>query len=347
MMDKNHLTKNEQKERVLLPSYQPGNLVRLVLLKGGSLIGLIGLSAFFALSSQHFLTISNVLNIFRQVSVVLIAACAQTMVIISAGIDLSVGPLIALGGSVGAVAMSYWGWDFLSGAFLGVIIAMLAGFTNGILIAKGKIPDFIGTLGMLGAFRGVALLITDGLPVPSHFTATALKGYLPPALVWLGAGDIFQIPAPMIVALIMIGITWFILMRTSFGRSIYAIGGNKEAARASGINVEWTKIWVYGLSGLYCGIGGLVLTGRMNSANALMAEGIELQTIAAVVIGGTNLFGGQGTIFGTFIGAILMGVLANGLNLLNVEPFWQRVINGIIIVSVVIFDQWRRRKLIS
>ena len=292
MMDKNHLTKNEQKERVLLPSYQPGNLVRLVLLKGGSLIGLIGLSAFFALSSQHFLTISNVLNIFRQVSVVLIAACAQTMVIISAGIDLSVGPLIALGGSVGAVAMSYWGWDFLSGAFLGVVIAMLAGFTNGILIAKGKIPDFIGTLGMLGAFRGVALLITDGLPVPSHFTATALKGYLPPALVWLGAGDIFQIPAPMIIALIMIGITWFILMRTSFGRSIYAVGGNKEAARASGINVEWTKIWVYGLSGLYCGIGGLVLTGRMNSANALMAEGIELQTIAAVVIGGTNLFGG-------------------------------------------------------
>jgi ribose/xylose/arabinose/galactoside ABC-type transport system permease subunit len=156
-----------------------------------------------------------------------------------------------------------------------------------------------------------------------------------------------QIPAPMIIALIMIGITWFILMRTSFGRSIYAVGGNKEAARASGINVEWTKIWVYGLSGLYCGIGGLVLTGRMNSANALMAEGIELQTIAAVVIGGTNLFGGQGTIFGTFIGAILMGVLANGLNLLNVEPFWQRVINGIIIVSVVIFDQWRRRKLIS
>jgi ribose transport system permease protein len=265
------------------------------------------------------------------------------MVIITAGIDLSVGSVLALGGCLAAVAMSYWGWPFVSGALLGVFFATLAGLASGAIIAKGRIPDFIATLGMLGAIRGIALLITGGLPVPSHFTATKLAGYLPQSIVWLGSGDIKGIPVPMVFALFVVAITWFILNRTTFGRSLYAVGGNREAARAAGINVDRIKILVYGVSGLYCGLAGLVLVGRMNSANALMAEGLELQTIAAVVIGGTNLFGGKGSVFGTLIGAILMGVLSNGLNLLNVEPFWQRVVNGLLIVAVVVFDQWRRR----
>jgi len=319
--------------------------LKTILLQGGSLFGLLGLAIVFAILSPYFFTLSNWLNIFRQVSVILILACAQTMVIISAGIDLSVGSTLALGGCMAAVAMSYWGWPFILGALLGIALSTLVGFTNGFIITKGKIPDFIATLGMLGAIRGVALLITGGLPVPSHFTATTLKGYLPKILVWLGSGDIGSIPVPVIIALSMVAITWFILSRTSFGRSVYAVGGNKEAARESGINVDRVKILVYTLTGLYAGIAGLVLTGRMNSANALMAEGVELQTIAAVVIGGTNLFGGEGSVFGTLIGALLIGVLANGLNLLNIEPFWQRVVNGGIIIAVVVFDQWRRRKL--
>lgn len=318
------------------------NLVNL-LLKGGSLVGLVALSIAFAVMSEYFFTLSNWLNILRQVSVVIIVASAQTMVIITSGIDLSVGSLLALGGCLAAVAMSYWGWPFLSGALLGIFVAWMVGLANGSIIAKGRIPDFIATLGMLGAVRGVALLITGGLPVPSHFTATELAGYLPPALIWLGSGHIGNIPVPIIVALLIVLLTWFILSRTTLGRSIYAVGGNREAARASGIDVDRVKIMVYGLSGLYCGLGGLVLVGRMNSANALMAEGLELQTIAAVVIGGTNLFGGRGSVVGTLIGAILMGVLANGLNLLNVEPFWQRVVNGLLIVAIVVFDQWRRR----
>ncbi|MDK2896930.1 MAG: ribose transport system permease protein [Candidatus Atribacteria bacterium] len=319
--------------------------IKELLLRGGSLVGLIGLSLVFAVLSPHFFTLSNWLNVFRQVSVVIILASAQTMVIISAGIDLSVGSLLALGGSLAAVAICYWGWSLLAGALLGVLVAGLVGLATGTIVAKGKIPDFIATLGMLGAVRGIALLITGGLPVPSHFTATELTGYLPAGLIWLGSGDIGGFPVSMMIAVGVVILTWFILNRTTFGRSLYAVGGNREAARASGINVDRVKALVYAVSGLYCGLGGLVLVGRMNSANALMAEGMELQTIAAVVIGGTNLFGGKGSVFGTLIGALLMGVLANGLNLLNVQPFWQRVINGLLIIAVVVFDQWRRRVL--
>lgn len=206
-----------------------------ILIRGGSLVGLLGLVIVFSVLSPYFFTISNWLNILRQVSVLLILASAQTMVIISAGIDLSVGAILALGGCLAAVAMSYWGWNFLLGSLLGVAVATLVGFFNGSIITKGRIPDFIATLGMLGAVRGVALLITGGLPVPSHFTATALKGYLPEALIWLGSGDIGPVPVPALVALIMVLITWFVLSRTCLGRSIYAVGGNREAARESGI----------------------------------------------------------------------------------------------------------------
>ncbi len=331
------------KDKVVVSTFALIPSLRSIVLRGGSLVGVIALSIAFASLSPHFMTLSNWLNILRQVAVVMILASAQTMVIITGGIDLSVGSLLALGGCLAAVAMSYWGWGFVLGSLLGIAVASLAGLGSGVVVAKGKIPDFIATLGMLGALRGVSLLVTGGLPVPSHFTATQLAGYLPQVLVWLGSGDIWLIPVPAIIGVVVVIITWFILSRTVFGRSLYAVGGNREAARASGIDVDRIKILVYGLSGLYCGIGGLVLVGRMNSANALMAEGIELQTIAAVVIGGTNLFGGRGSVFGTLVGAILMGVLSNGLNLLNVQPFWQRVVNGVLIIAVVVFDQWRRR----
>ncbi|MEW6229101.1 MAG: ABC transporter permease, partial [Bacillota bacterium] len=218
-----------------------------------------------------------------------------------------------------------------------------AGFVNGVIITKGRIPDFIATLGLLSTARGIALIVTGGLPVPSHLTATALKAYLPRGLIWVGSGDILGVPVAALVALAVAIIGWVITAHTVLGRSAYAIGGNREAARVSGINIAMSKILVYSIMGFMAAVAGLTLTGRLNSANALMAEGAELQSIAAVVIGGTNLFGGEGTIVGTVIGAVIMGILANGLNLLNVSAFWQRVIMGLVIISVVVFDQWRRR----
>ena len=227
---------------------------------------------------------------------------------------------------------------------MGLAVGTFAGALNGTVIAKGRIPDFVATLGMMEAARGAALLVTGGLPIPSHLTATELKGYLPEPIIWMGGIEIFGIPTGPLIALAVVVIGWILMSQTGLGRAIWAVGGNKEAARVSGIKVDRVKIATYTIMGLIGAVAGIVLTGRMNSANALMATGVELKCIAAVVIGGTNLFGGEGTIIGTLIGAIIMGALGNGMNLLNVSAFWQRVIMGIVIVIVVVFDQWRRRR---
>ena len=230
------------------------------------------------------------------------------------------------------------------GILIGLAVGTLAGLITGLVITKGRIPDFIATLGMMEAARGIALLVTGGLPVPSHLTATELKGYLPEAIIWMGGRELFGIPTGPLIAVIVVIIGWVLLTQTVLGRSIFAIGGNKEGARVSGLKVDQIKVATYVIMGVMAAIAGIVLTGRMNSANALMATGVELKCIAAVVIGGTNLFGGEGTIIGSLIGAVIMGVLGNGLNLLNVSAFWQRVVMGIVIVVVVVFDQWRRRR---
>ncbi|CAN5712875.1 ABC transporter permease [soil metagenome] len=311
------------------------------------------LVVYLSAASPFFLTEGNLGNVGRQIAVTTILAAGQTLVILSGGIDLSVGAIAALAASVAAVAMTsrlevagvaFGPLDFWAGMLLGLLVGAGAGFLNGIIIAKGRIPDFIATLGTLAAFRGVALLVTEGLPVPSHITSTEMRGHLPPELVWLGGGQIAGIPSVALLALAAIVLMWFTLRYTVLGRAIYAVGGNREAARVSGISIDRTKIAVYTISGTLAGLGGLVLAGRLNSANALMADGEELRTIAAVVIGGTNLYGGEGGAFGTLIGALIIGVLANGLNLLDVSAFWQRVIQGLVIISVVILDQWRRRR---
>ena len=163
-------------------------------------------------------------------------------------------------------------------------------------------------------------------------------------MLWLGGGTILGVPVAGLIALGVVVIGWLILRYTALGRATYAVGGNREAARVSGINIDRTKIAIYAFSGLMAGLGGFVLAGRLNSANALMADGQELNSIAAVIIGGTNLFGGEGGVFGSLVGALVLGVLANGLNLLNVSDFWQRVFQGLVIITVVVFDQWRRRR---
>lgn len=322
----------------------PGAWVMRLLLKGGPIIALFLLAGYLSVVSPHFRTTSNFMNVLAQTSAVAILSVGQTLVIVSGGIDLSVAAMMALAGSLAAVAMSYWGWSVWTGLLLGLAMGTFLGLLNGLVITKGRIPDFIATLGMMTAARGVALLITQGLPVPSHVTAIQLKAYLPSELIWLGSGTVIGIPVPAIVAVATVLLGWVVLHYGRLGRAALAVGGNREAARVSGINVDRTKIAVYAFSGLTAGIGGLVLTGRLNSANALMGEGMELQSIGAVVLGGTNLFGGEGTVVGTAVGALIMGVLGNGLNLLNVSAFWQRVIMGLVIITVVVFDQWRRRR---
>jgi len=318
--------------------------IRKNMLKGGPIIALLFLIIYLAFASPYFFNLSNFMNITRQSSINAILAIGQTMVIIGAGIDLSVGAVLALSASMAAVAVSYWGLNLAVGILLGLGTGALTGFITGVIITKGRIPDFVATLAMMTTARGLALILTQGLPVPSHFTALKLVGYLPAGLIWLGSGNVLGVPVPAIVIVVITILGWMVMTRTTLGRAIYAVGGNREAARISGISYVRTKIITYTIMGLLAGVAGIVLTGRLNSANALMGEGAELQSIAAVVIGGTNLFGGEGGVVGSLIGAFIMGILGNGLNLLNVSAFWQRVILGLIIIGVVIFDQWRRRR---
>jgi ribose transport system permease protein len=328
-------------------------MLQQLILRGGPFIALVLLAAYLSVASSHFFTVSNMVNISRQTSITAIMAVGQTFVILSAGIDLSVAAVAALSASVSAVLMTQQFQvagliigpvNFWVGLVIALLVGALAGAINGLIITWGRIPDFIATLGTLATFRGIALLVTDGLPIPSHLTATELKGYLPEQIIWLGGGDILGVPVAALTALIVGLVGWFILRYTALGRAIFAVGGNREAARVSGININRTKLATYTLAGIMAAIAGIVLMGRLNSANALMGDGEELRSIASVVIGGTNLFGGEGGVVGSLIGALIMGVLGNGLNLLNVSAFWQRVIQGLVIILVVVFDQWRRRR---
>jgi ribose transport system permease protein len=310
--------------------------------RGGALIILLALVVAFSLAAENFLTVDNLRNILRQYSVPAILAVGQTLVIVSAGIDLSVASTAALSGSVMGVMYAHEGYPEPVALLMGLAAGFAVGAINGFVITKWRVPDFIATLGAFTAVRGMALLVTDGLPVPDYTKAQEGRT-VPETVTTLGADSVFGIPLIAVVAGVCALIGWFILSRTTLGRSAYAIGGNREAARVSGIRVERVKWSIYVFSGLMAAIAGFMLTGRQGSANALMGEGMELQSIAAVVVGGTNLFGGEGTIGGTIIGVLIIGVLNNGLNILGVADFWQRVVNGSIIVAVVALDQWRRR----
>jgi ribose transport system permease protein len=309
---------------------------------GGALTILALLLIAFFIATPDFLTINNMLNILRQYSVPAILAVGQTLVIVSAGIDLSVAATAALSGSLMGVAFAHWGWPEPAALGLGLIAGFLVGIFNGYAITKWRVPDFIATLGTFTAVRGVALLVTDGLPVPD-FNRVVEGRRVPETVSVLGSDSVFRFPLIAIVAAVCAVLGWFILSRTKLGRSAYAIGGNREAARVSGIKVDRSKVLIYVISGLLAAVAGFMLTGRQGSANALMGEGMELQSIAAVVVGGTNLFGGEGSVVGTMIGVLIIGVLSNGLSILGVAEFWQRVVNGLIIVLVVAIDQWRRR----
>ena len=298
----------------------------------GSLLGLIGIGLVMSLLSDRFLTLPNLINIARQVSINAIIAMGVTLVILTGGIDLSVGSLVALTGCVAILSMELPGADF-TGIMIGLGVGAAAGLLNGILIAYARIPPFIGTLAMLTMARGTALVITEGQPIVRFDSPYR----------WFGDGMVGGVPVPVLLMVLILAVTYFILRHTPLGSYIYATGGNEEAARLSGVKVTRIKSLVYLISGLYAGISGMVLAGRLGSAQPNTGEGFELDAIAAVVLGGTSLMGGKGSIWGTLIGAFIIGVLNNGFNLLNVSPFYQLIAKGAVIILAVLVDQLLKR----
>ncbi|AYC41096.1 substrate-binding domain-containing protein [Streptomyces griseorubiginosus] len=306
--------------------------LRRLLLDNGALTALIVLVIAMSALSGDFLTTDNLLNVGVQAAVTAILAFGVTFVIVSAGIDLSVGSVAALSATVLAWSATSHGVPVFVAVVLAVVTGIAAGLVNGFLIAYGKLPPFIATLAMLSVARGLSLVISEGSPIAfpdsvSHLGDT-LGGWL---------------PVPVLVMVLMGLIAAFVLGRTYIGRSMYAIGGNEEAARLSGLRVQKQKLAIYALSGVFAAVAGVVLAARLSSAQPQAADGYELDAIAAVVIGGASLAGGTGKASGTLIGALILAVLRNGLNLLNVSAFWQQVVIGVVIALAVLLDTVRRK----
>ncbi|RMC91242.1 ribose ABC transporter permease [Aquitalea palustris] len=296
----------------------------------GPFIALVLVSVGLAVLSPDFLTVANLLNVMRQVSINALIAFGMTLVILLGGIDLSVGSILALS-SVAIATLIQAGFNPLLATLLGVVGGGLMGLFNGLVISKGKVAPFIATLASMTILRGLALVVSGGSPI---------TGFDSDLFSMLGGGYVAGlVPIPVVWMLIMFGLFAFLLKKTVFGRHVYATGGNEEAARLSGVKVDQIKLWVYTLSGAMSAMAGVVLTSRLNSAQPTAGSGYELDAIAAVVLGGTSLTGGRGWIFGTLMGALLIGVLNNGLNLLGVSSFYQQVIKGVVILLAVLIDR--------
>ncbi|NMD69314.1 ribose ABC transporter permease [Bacillus sp. DNRA2] len=294
-----------------------------------TLIGFFVLCIFFSLFTEEFFTGTNISNIIRQVSINGILAVGMTFVILTGGIDLSVGSVLALTGTIMAGLMINVGLPPILAVLIGILLGALLGYINGIFVSYARIPAIIVTLAMMEAARGVALLYTGGYP---------LSG-LPSSFAFIGRGYLFEvIPMPAVIMILVFIVAYIILNHLPFGRHIYAIGGNEEAVRLSGVKVKRIKTLVYLISGITASISGLIMTARLSSGQPMAGEGYELDAIAAVVLGGTSIAGGRGHIFGTLLGALLMGVLSNGLNLMGVSPHVQRVLKGVIIVGAIYYS---------
>ncbi|MDT0491156.1 substrate-binding domain-containing protein [Streptomyces griseus] len=308
------------------------SVIRRVLLDNGALSALVVLVVAMSLLSGDFLTTQNLLNVGVQAAVTAILAFGVTFVIVSAGIDLSVGSVAALSATVLAWSATSAGVPVVLAVVLAIVTGIACGFVNGALISYGKLPPFIATLAMLSIARGLSLVISQGSPIA-----------FPESVSRLGDTLGGRLPVPVLVMIAMGLLTALILGRTFIGRSMYAIGGNEEAARLSGLRVKRQKIVIYALSGLFAAVAGIVLASRLVSAQPQAAQGYELDAIAAVVIGGASLAGGVGKASGTLIGALILAVLRNGLNLLSVSAFWQQVVIGVVIALAVLLDTLRRK----
>jgi ribose transport system permease protein len=304
--------------------------LRRILRSYGILIAFVLICVTMTILSPVFLTVTNVRNVIRQSSIYGIMAIGMTFVILTAGIDLSVGSILAIAGALAAGSIkSGMGLEFT--LLIGLAIGLGCGLVNGVLITMGRITPFVVTLGMMSIARGLTLIYTKGYPI------SGFQG----AFRFIGGGDIFGIPFPIIMFILTVVVAWLILTQTRVGRYTYAIGGNEETVKLSGINSNFYKTIVYMISGTTSAISALILTSRLNSAEPVAGQGYELDVIAAVVIGGTSLMGGRGSVWGTLIGALMIGVINNGMNLMGISAYFQLVVKGLIIIGAVLLDRLR------
>ncbi|WP_421826004.1 ABC transporter permease [Larkinella sp.] len=319
--------------QISLQTYRP------VILKFQSLIALLLLCIVIGLLSDKFFTVANGWNVLRQISVNVCISVGMTLVVLTAGIDLSVGSVLALSGAIAAGLLRngielpannlYIGFTVFGAIVAGILTGSMLGWFNGWAITRFKLPPFVATLAMLTIARGLTMLWTEGFPITG----------LGDSFTFLGTGWFLGIPLPVWISGGIVLVTVLLMDQTRFGRYVYAIGGSESAARLSGVNINRIKIGVYTLAGALAAVGGLLVTSRLDSAQPNAGTSYELDSIAAVVIGGTSLSGGRGSILGTVQGAVIIGVLNNGLVLLNVSPFWQQVVKGIVILLAVIIDK--------
>ena len=297
------------------------------------LIGLVAVSIVMALTTENFLSSDNFLNIARQVSINAIIAVGMTRVILSGGIDLSVGSVMALSGTLMA-GMMVAGVSPSAAIALGLGVGLAFGLFNGFFVAYAGMPPIIVTLATMGIARGLGLIYTGGYPIDG----------LPEMFAFFGRGNVLGVQTPVVIMLLVFALAYLLLDHTPIGRYIYAIGGNEEAARLSGVRVSRYKLLTYALSGLMCSIAGLVLSSRLMSGQPNSGIGFEMDAIAAVVMGGTSITGGRGSIVGTLIGALMLGVLNNGLNMMGVSPYVQNIIKGLIILFAIYISRERRKR---
>lgn len=304
-----------------------------------SLLALAVMVGVMSFASEQFLTVPNLRNILLQISVNLCLSIGMTLIILTGGIDLSVGATLGLAGAVAAgllkngLTLKFLGVQLqftpFGAAVAGILVGFILGWHNGIAITRFRLPPFVATLGMLSIGRGLTMLWTNGFPV------TALG----PTFGFIGAGFWLGIPMAIWISAALVALFYFISIHTTLGRYIYAVGGSEKAATFAGLNTSRIKVWVYTLAGGLAAVGGLILTARLDAADPKAGLGYELDSIAAVVIGGTSLSGGRGSILGTVLGCLIIGVLNNGLVLLEVSPFWQAVIKGYVILAAVAVDK--------
>jgi len=289
------------------------------------LVVLLVLGTIFSLLTDTFLTIPNILNVLLQISIIAILGFGVTIIIISAGIDLSLGSVMALVGMGTAAILTSSTPSIFLAILGGLLIGGIVGFINGITVAYIHLPAFIATLAMMSIARGVALVVTNAIPIYN----------LPESFLFLGSGFLWGVPTPIYVMISLYFILEFILRKTKFGRYTYAIGGNEEATRLSGINIKRYKLLVYVVGGICTGVAGILFTARLGSGQPTAGVGYELDAITAAILGGTNLFGGSGNLIGTLIGAFVMGVINNGQALLNISSYVQNIVRGIIVILAV------------
>jgi putative xylitol transport system permease protein len=312
---------------------------RLLVQEYGIFLAFLLLAFVLSLSNEYFLTPGNISNVLLQTSINGVLAIGMTFVILTRGIDLSVGSVVALAGIVSAsfattsatAGVAGGPYPFFVALVVGILVGLACGAVVGFIVSRFAVPAFVATLGMLSAARGMTLIYGGGKPVPA----------LTPQFRWIGTGNVLGIPMPVVLLAVVFIVSWWILTRTRFGRYIYAVGGNPHAAQTSGINVTRIRFVVYMISGALAGLAGMMLSARTGSALPQAGIAYELDAIAAVVIGGTSLSGGVGRVTGTLIGALIIGVMNNGLDLLGIESYYQQVLKGALIVGAVMLDQKR------